>query len=168
MNHPKAIIAKRGSTLVLRTAVLTIGGVVLALCIFVLPAAWMAVDDEYPNHTYVFYSILICMYAAAVPFFIGLLQTMKLLGYIDKNKAFSKLSVRALKRIAYCGTAISAVYVVSLPFFYIWAENDDAPGLILVAMALVLAPLIITVFSAVLQRLLREAIAMKSENDLTV
>jgi hypothetical protein len=108
------------------------------------------------------------MYVAAVPFFVGVYQVLRLLSYIDKNKAFSELSVKALRLIAYCGVAISAVYAISLPFFYIWADNDDAPGLIIIAMAFILAPLIITVFSAVLQRLLRQAIDMKRENDLTV
>jgi hypothetical protein len=168
MKNPRATFTKRGSTLFLRVATLAIGTVVLALCLFALPAAWLAVDNEYSTHTYVFYAILICMYVAAVPFFVGVYQVLRLLSYIDKNKAFSELSVKALRLIAYCGVAISAVYAISLPFFYIWADNDDAPGLIIIAMAFILAPLIITVFSAVLQRLLRQAIDMKRENDLTV
>ena len=48
------------------------------------------------------------------------------------------------------------------------AEVDDAPGLILVGMVLIFASMVIAVFAAVLQRLLQEAIDIKSENDLTV
>lgn len=168
MKNTRDIVIKRGSTFFLRGAVIGIGTVVLALCVFALPASWRAVPGEYPDHTYVFYSILLAMYAAAVPFFYAVYQTLRLLGYIDRNKAFSELSVRSLKLIAYCGVAISVVFAACLPFFYIWAENDDAPGLILIAMVLTLVPLAVSVFAAVLQRLLHEAIDMKSENDLTV
>lgn len=168
MKATKATIMKRGSTLFLKAAIVAIGAVVLALCIFALPATWRAVPGEYPNSTYVFYCILLAMYAAAVPFFYALYQALQLLGYVDKNTAFSDLSVKALKKIAYCGCMISALFAISMPFFYIWAENDDAPGLIIIAMVLVLAPLAVTVFAAVLQRLLKQAIAIKSENDLTV
>ncbi|MGO4375941.1 DUF2975 domain-containing protein, partial [Paenibacillus sp. MCAF20] len=45
---------------------------------------------------------------------------------------------------------------------------DDAPGIILVGMVLIFASLVIAVFAAVLQKLLKEAIDIKSENDLTV
>jgi hypothetical protein len=48
------------------------------------------------------------------------------------------------------------------------AEVDDAPGLILVGMVPIFTSLVIAVFAAVLQRLLQEAIDIKSENDLTV
>ncbi|MBU0905405.1 MAG: DUF2975 domain-containing protein, partial [Firmicutes bacterium] len=43
-----------------------------------------------------------------------------------------------------------------------------APGLGLVGMVMIFAPLVIAVFAAVLQRLLQEAIEIKSENDLMV
>ena len=162
------ILLKRTSTLFLRAAVLGIGAVVLALCVFALPAIWRAVPGEYPNHTYVFYYILLAFYLAAVPFYFALHQAMRLLSYVDHGKAFSMLAVQALKRIAISAVAISVVFAAAMPFFYIWAQNDDAPGLLLVNMFLVLAPFTIAVFSAVLQRLFRDAIEIKTENDLTV
>ncbi len=159
---------KRGSTFILRGAVIAIGAVVLALCVFALPAIWAAVAEEYPHYTYVFYVILSAFYVAAVPFYVALYQAMKLLSYIDNGKAFTLFAVKALKRIAYSALSISAVFVASLPFFYIWADNDDAPGLVIVGMFLVVAPFTIAVFAALLQRLFREAIEIKDENDLTV
>ena len=63
---------------------------------------------------------------------------------------------------------ISGLYVVVLPFVYLLAELDDAPGLILIDMVIIFAAMVITVFAAVLQRLLQEAIDIKTENDLTV
>jgi hypothetical protein len=159
---------KRGSTLFLRAAVLAVGAVVLALCIFALPAVWRAVPGDYPDIGYAFYSILLLMYAAAVPFYVVLFQTLRLLSYVDKNTAFSELSVKALKVIKYCAVAISGLFAASLPFFYTWADKDDAPGLVVIGLVLTVAPFAVGVFAAVLQRLLREAIDIKKENDLTV
>lgn len=117
---------------------------------------------------YVLYVIMTVMYLSAIPFFIALYQAFKLLTYIDMNKAFSQISVTALKNIKKCATAITILQVIGMPLFYIVGEVDDAPGVILIGMVLVFAPIVIAVFAAVLQRLLQEAINIKSENDLTV
>ena len=48
------------------------------------------------------------------------------------------------------------------------AEVDDAPGLIAFPLIIIFASFVIAVFAAVLQRLLKEAIDIKSDNDLTI
>ncbi|RAR43895.1 DUF2975 domain-containing protein [Paenibacillus sp. MDMC362] len=159
---------KRGSTLFLRIAVILIGIPVLALCIFVVPEIAEFISELYPDHTYLRYLVFIDLYATAIPFYFALYQAYKLLGYIDKNKAFSELSVRVLKNIKNCAAIISSLFVVGMPLFYLIAEKDDAPGIILIGMALIFASMVIAVFAAVLQKLLKEAIDIKSENDLTV
>ena len=78
------------------------------------------------------------------------------------------MSVRALKVIKFCALTISGLYVVIIPFVFLLAELDDAPGLIIIGMVPIFASLVIAVFAAVLQRLLQEAITIKSENELTV
>jgi hypothetical protein len=103
-----------------------------------------------------------------IPFFIALYQAFKLLSYIDKNQAFSELSVKALKNIKFCAITISSLFVVILPFVFLVAELDDAPGLVIVGMVPIFGSMVIAVFAAVLQRLLQEAIDIKSENDLIV
>ena len=157
---------KHGSTLFLKIAVFLIGIPVLALCIFGLP--WLANNPVNPDYAHILYPILIGMYVSAIPFFIALYQAFKLLSYIDKNKAFSEISVKALKNIKYCAITISTLYVVMMPFVYLVADLDDAPGLIIIGMVPIFASMVIAVFAAVLQRLLQEAIDIKSENDLIV
>lgn len=159
---------KRGSTLFLKIAVFLIGTPILALCLFGLPMVAKEAVDSYSEFAYVLYGILIVMYISAIPFFIALYQAFKLLSYIDKNKAFADISVKALKNIKYCAISISSFYVVGMPLFYFMAEVDDAPGIIVIGLIIIFASLVIAVFAAVLQRLLKEAIAIKSENDLTV
>lgn len=155
-------------TFFLRLAVFLIGTPVLALCIFGLP--WIVKDatESSTKMAYVLYGILIVMYVSAIPFLGGLFQAFRLLSYIDTNKAFSELSVKALKNIKKCATTISILYVASMPLFYIVGEVDDAPGVILIGMLFIFAPMVIAVFAAVLEKLLKNAIDIKSENDLTI
>ncbi|MBD8841954.1 DUF2975 domain-containing protein [Paenibacillus sp. FSL R7-0198] len=157
---------KRGTTIFLKLAVLLIGVPILALCIFGIP--WLANNPVNPNYAGALYPIVIIMYVSVIPFIVALYQAFRLLSYIDKNEAFSLISVKSLKTIKYCAIVISSLYFVMLPFVYVVAEKDDAPGLILMGMVPVFASLVIAVFSAVLQRLLQEAIDIKSENDLVV
>nr|WP_211175639.1 DUF2975 domain-containing protein [Paenibacillus sp. SZ31] len=147
-------------------AVFLIGVPILALGIFGIP--WLANNPVSPNYAGALYPIVIIMYVSVIPFIVALYQAFRLLSYIDKNEAFSLMSVKSLKTIKYCAIVISSLYFVMLPFVYVVAEKDDAPGLILMGMVPIFASLVIAVFSAVLQRLLQEAIDIKSENDLVV
>ncbi|SIQ07720.1 Protein of unknown function [Peribacillus simplex] len=159
---------KLGTTLFLKIAVIFIGMPVLALCIFLVPEIANFAAELYPDMTYLKYLVFIDLYASAIPFYFALYQAFKLLSYIDKNNAFSELSVKALKTIKNCAITISGLYVVGMPLFYLIAEKDDAPGIIVIGMVVIFASLVIAVFAAVLQRLLQEAIDIKSENDLIV
>lgn len=155
-------------TIFLKLAVFLIGTPILALCIFGLP--WIAKDaaESSVKMAYVLYGILTIMYVSTIPFFIALYQAFRLLSYIDTNKAFSELSVKALKTIKNCATTISILYVIGMPLFYIVGEVDDAPGVILIGMTLMFASMVIAVFAAVLQKLLKKAIDIKNDNDLTI
>lgn len=157
---------RQGTTIFLKIAVFFMAIPVLAICIWGLIS--LANNPVNPDYAHILYPIVIIMFVSVIPFFIALYQAFRLLSYIDKNKAFSKVSVRALKIIKYCAITISTLYVVMIPFVFLVAELDDAPGLIIVGMVPVFASMVIAVFSAVLQRLLQEAIDIKSENDLIV
>ncbi|MED1565791.1 DUF2975 domain-containing protein [Bacillus paramycoides] len=159
---------KQGSTLFLKTAIILIGIPVLALCIFLVPKIGNYAAELYLDIASIKYLVLINLYATVIPFYLALYQAFKLVSFIDKNNAFSKLSVRALKKIKYCAVTISILYVVGMPLFYLVAERAEAPSIIILGMLLIFASMVIAVFAAVLQRLLKDAIDIKSENDLTV
>lgn len=152
-------------TLFLKIAVFLIGIPVLALCVWVVPRVALDTVEHSPILTIV---ALIGVYATAIAYFVALFTTIKLLSYIDQNIAFSELSVKALIKIKYCAILISSVYVVGMPLIYYAAEVDDAPGLIFIGMVIIFASFVVAVFAAVLQKLLKNAIDIKSENDLTV
>ncbi|MBU8678264.1 DUF2975 domain-containing protein [Bacillus subtilis] len=158
----------RMSTIFLKIALVLIGIPILALCIFLVPKIANYSADIFPNIAYIKYLVFIYLYVTAIPFYFALYQAFKLLSYIDKNKAFSGLSVRALKNVKYCAVTISIFYAAGMPVFYLMAEIDDAPGIIVIGLVIIFASMVIAVFAAVLQKLLKEAIDIKSENDLTV
>ncbi len=157
---------KQYSTIFLKTAVIIIGLPVLALSIYGLP--WLTNNPVKPEYAHILYPILIGMYVSTIPFYFALYKAYKLLCYIDKNEAFSQSSVDTLQIIKYCATIISILYLIILPFVYFLADKDDAPGLIFCGIVPIFASMVIAFFSAVLQRLLQEAIDIKLENDLTV
>lgn len=161
MKNKQDKLITHGSTIILRLAVLAIGLFVFALCVGVF---FLITDGEQNYRTPVWAGL----YVAAIPFYIALYETLKLLNYVDKNKAFSKLSVKALKTIKYCGLAIAGWFVLGSPYIMYVAQRDDAPGLFAIALIFIGASFSVAVFAAVLQRLLQNAIDIKSENDLTV
>jgi len=152
---------KKNSTQFLKLAISLIGIAVLVLCILFTSAVTKAGDG-------LFLPILIIMYVTAIPFFFALYQTLKLLGYIDKNTAFSEKSINALRNIKYCAIAISILYVAGMPLLVSVADKDDAPGAVGFGLIFILASMIVATFAAVLQRLVRNGLDMKSENDLIV
>ncbi len=154
---------KQGSTLFLKVVVSLIGLAVMASCAFLLLAT------NSPEEASDYLPILLgIMYTTAIPFLFALYQTFKLLIYIDKSKAFSDLSAMALRNIKYCAIAISALYAASMPYIIHVADIDDAPGLTALGFVIILASIVIATFAAVLQKLLQEALDIKSENELTV
>ncbi|WP_141432699.1 DUF2975 domain-containing protein [Bacillus sp. 03113] len=159
---------KQGSTIFLKVVIFLIGIAVLAVCIFGLPGIASSDAAAHPE-TALQYPFLVYAYVLCIPFYVALYQAFKLLTYIDKNKAFSELSVRALRYIKYCAITISILIVVgiiiSVAIFY---GSEDITGIIMLALISIFASSVIATFAAVLQKLLKEAIDIKSENDLTV
>ncbi|OGZ30497.1 MAG: hypothetical protein A2931_00220 [Candidatus Niyogibacteria bacterium RIFCSPLOWO2_01_FULL_45_48] len=152
---------KKSSTLFLKLVISLIGIAVLALC-------FLFTSEVIKAGGGLFLPILIIMYVTAIPFFFALYQALKLLGYIDKNIAFSELSVKALRNTKYCAIIISALYVAGMPFLVSVADKDDAPGAVGFGLIFILASIVIATFAAVLQRLVQNGLDMKSENDLMI
>lgn len=153
---------KRSSTTLLKATIIFMAVVVLAICIFLLP------EGISSDKTGGYKPILVGMYVTAIPFYIALYQTIKLLNYVDKNIPFSISSIKALKVIKYCALAISGLYAVSIPYIFYVADYDDAPGVIVLGLIVVFASFVIAMAAGVLQTLVQSAVDIKSENDLTV
>lgn len=158
---------KRASTFFLKAVLIVIAVAVTTLCAFFFPMLWVEIEPL-RQYTQTVNPGLIGFYLTLIPFLCALYQAFKLLHYIDKNNAFSELSVKALRNITYAAIAMSILYMTAMPMVAVFAELDDAPGAILMAFAFACSPLIIATFAAVLQKLVQNAIDLKAENDLTI
>ena len=165
MNVPSP---KRASTFFLKAVLIFIGLIALALWVFSFPNVWVGTAREWPISPYVLYPGLIGIFATIIPFLFALLQAFRLLQYIDNNNAFSEVSIHAMRNIKFCAVAMSMLYWVGMPLVFAMADEDDAPGGVAIGAAFASAPLIIATFAAVLQKLVRSALDMKMENDLTI
>lgn len=157
---------KQGTTTFLKIAIFIIGIIVLALCTFLLPGLANDAAEMNPEYAYLRFPVLIGLYITAIPFFLALYQALKLLNYIESENAFSDLSVMSLGHIKNYAISIIILYVIGI--FLLALQNVLHPGIAIIGIVIIFATLVISLFAAVLQELLRSALEIKSENDLTV
>lgn len=155
-------------TLFLKIVVFFIGISIAALFVTFLPVKAARVIMEDPTSWFRVLLTLLFLYANATPFLFALYQALKMLNYIEKNNAFSDLSVQAIKKIKWCAFSIAILFTAILPYLFYWAEIDDAPGLAAIGLIVMGGSFVVALFAAVFQKLLVNAIEIKTENELTV
>ena len=162
---------RKNLTTITKIVIYLIGIAVVAFSTILLPelAREEAAGKINPPITYPFF---VGAWVLSVPIFIALHQTLKLIGYIDHNKAFSNKSVKALGYIKYSSIAFSVLIAISVAAILISAQAanppEDMPPVPMVGSIFIIVSSLITTFVAVLQRLLQDAINIKSKNDLIV
>ena len=157
---------KRGSTLFLKGVILLIGvGVAAGMIWFPQTEGRAANLDLISIYTDPF---ILYMYLASAAFFVGLYQAIKLLNFIDANKAFSQGAVNTLKHMKFA--SLSLIGFITVATFYIrsFAHGDDPAGPMALGILATFALAVIATAAAVFQKLLQNAVDIKSENDLTV
>lgn len=108
-------------------------------------------------------------YAASIAFFVALYKAFRLLGYIGQNKVFSSNSVKALKSIKYCAIVIGVLIVIAGLYIRIAHHKDDDPaGFIAICIVTTFVSVVVATAAAIFEKILQNAIDMKSENDLTI
>jgi hypothetical protein len=106
-------------------------------------------------------------YMASIPFFVALYQAFKVLGYVRQNKTFSQTTVKALRTIKYCAIAIIGFVAVSV-IFLMFGDKDDRPAGVFMRILITFASIVVATTAAMFERILQNAVDIKSENDLTV
>jgi hypothetical protein len=106
-------------------------------------------------------------YVASIPFFVALYQAFKVLGYAGRNQMFSPAAVTSLRIIKYCALALIGFVVVG-EFFILLNESDDRPPAIVIGVLTIFGSIVIATAAAMFERILQNAVDIKSENDLTV
>ena len=157
---------KSGSTLFLKFAVLFIAVITLIALVYFPTTEGRAKDLDF-IHIYMD-PVIIYMYIASVPFFLALYQLLKLLGFVDKNKIFSNEAVIAVKSIKYCALSISVFIVLGLIYIRFFVHGDDPAGPTGLGVVVSFIFIVFATGAAVFQKILQNAVDIKSENDLTV
>jgi hypothetical protein len=157
---------KRGSTLFLKVVIILIAiGTLAGMIRFPQLEGRAANLDLISIYTDPF---IIYGYIASIPFFVGLYQAFKLLGYIEHNKAFSQTAVNALRNIKYCALVLIAALIAGIVYIRFASGGDDPAGAVAVGICVTFAFVVIATGATVFERLLQNAVDIKSENDLTV
>lgn len=111
---------------------------------------------------------IIYIYVGSIPFFVGLYQAFKLLNLIDANKAFSQAAVNTLRSMKFASLSLIGFIVLALFYIRLFAHGDDPAGPTMLGILVSFAVAIIATAAAIFQKLLQNAVNIKSENDLTV
>ncbi len=158
---------KRSSTIFLQVVVVLIGIGAFALLL------WEPHLEGRNAHATLFQiyfkdPFLALVYAGSIPFFIALYQAFKVLGYAGQNKVFSEPAVKALRTIKYCAIAIIGFVAVEEMFIILVIRSDDRAGGVFMGILITFGSVVIATAAAMFERILQNAVDIKSENDLTV
>jgi hypothetical protein len=157
---------KRGSTIFLQAVIVLIGVGALALML------WEPHIEGRNAHATLFEiyfkdPFLAYAYIASIPFFAALYQAFKVLGYAGENKIFSPEAVKALRTIKYCAISIIGFVAVG-EIFIMLGDSDDRAGGVFMGILITFGSIVIATAAAMFERILQNAVDIKSENDLTV
>jgi Protein of unknown function (DUF2975) len=164
---PSRNCMKKSSTILLQTVIVLIG---IGAFAFML---WEPLIEGRNLHATLFQvyfndPFLGCAYIASIPFFVALYQAFVLLRYIGQNKIFSQAAVNTLRIIQYCTTAIISFVVAGEAYLFIVRPGDDIAGGVFMGLLIIFVFGTITITGAMFERILQNAVDLKSENDLAV
>src|SRR5947207_10889462 len=157
---------KRSSTIFLQVVIVLIGIGALALML------WEPHIEGRNAHATLFEiyfkdPFLAYAYIASIPFFVALYQAFEVLGYAGQNKVFSQAAVKALRTIKVCAMAIIGFVALSV-LFMISGDRDDRPAGVFMRILITFPSIVVATAAAISERILQNAVDMKSESDLTV
>ena len=158
-------IMDRGSTIFLRLVISLIAIAALAVCVFPLPRMIAQEAAKTPDTAWQIYLFLIGAYIQAALFLFALYQAFKLLNYIDGNKAFSELSVRALRHIKHSALTIGLLMVAGIAWVMALSAGtgDDSAGPVMIGFIGTFASSVVAAVATVLQTQVQRAIDTKKE-----
>lgn len=108
------------------------------------------------------------VYTASILFFAALYQAIKVLGYIRSNQVFSQGAVKALRTIKRCAVGIVGFVTGGVAFLLMYGESDGGPPVVVMGTFFTVTSLVIATAAALFEKILQNAMDIKSENDLTV
>ncbi|KRM57424.1 DUF2975 domain-containing protein [Secundilactobacillus malefermentans] len=158
-------------TLFLRIALIILSLAIVGMVGGLIPVAILiGIISDWSQFTYqwAYIGLALEIELTVIAFLFAVSQVWLILNQIEKRRVFTELTIKPIKRIKYASLFVFLLFVVGAPIAFFVAQAEDAPGIVLMDFLVALAGATMTVFSAVLQKLLSEAITFKKENELTV
>ena len=164
-SHP----IKRAATIFLQVIIVLAGIIVLA-ALLIGPQLEGRNTNSTLFQTYFTDPFLAYVYLASIPFFVALYQAFKGLKYARGNKVFSQAAVKSLRTIKYCALIIAGSTIAAGIYIRIAAQSshDDPAGAVMSGVVITFVSVVIAAVAAVFEKILQNAVDIKSENDLTV
>ena len=158
---------KKGSTIFLQAIVVLLGIGALALLLWEPHVegrnARATLFEIYFKDPFLAY-----VYTASIAFFVALYQAFKVLGFVRQNQTFSQATVKALRTIKYCALTIIGFVAGAVIFILMFGDGEDRPAGVFMCLLTTFASIVIATAAAMFERILQNAVDIKSENDLTV
>lgn len=107
------------------------------------------------------------VYVGSIPFFAGLYQAFKVLGYSRKEMIFSPAAVKSMRTIKFCALALIG-FVAGAEAFIMLQTSDDRAGGVFMGIIISFGCIVTAAAAAIFERILQNAVDLKNENDLTV
>lgn len=167
MNFPESDAQmKRCSTIFLQIVIVLIGIGALALML------WEPHIEGRNAHATLFEiyfrdPFLAYAYIASISFFVALYQAFKLLGYAGSNTVFSQAAIKSLRTIRFCAIAIVGFVAIG-EIVIVLSDSDDRAGGLFMGILITFGSTVIATTAAMFERILQNAVDLKSESDLTV
>jgi|SRR4051794_28055218 hypothetical protein len=159
---------KRASTIFLQVVIVLVGIIVLAALLWEPQIEGRNVKAT-QFEIYFKDPFLAYIYLAFIPFFVALYQAFRLLGYARRDEMFSAKAVRALALMKYCAITVAIFIVGAEAYIFIFVRGrDDVAGGVMMGAFIIFISAVIATAAAVFERILQNAVDIKSENDLTV
>lgn len=158
---------KRIPTLFLQAVIVLIAMVALTLMIWLPSTEGRAANLDLVG----IYSdpFILYGYAASIAFFVALYKAFRVIGYIGQNKVFSSQSVKALRSIKYCAIILAICIAGAGLFIRLFHDKDDDPaGFLALCFVTTFVSVVVATAAAIFEKILQNAVDMKSENDLTI
>ena len=148
---------KSSSALFLQVAVVLIGIGTLALLL------WEPHIEGRNAHatTFEIYfkdPFLAYVYVGSTPFFVALYRAFGLFGHVRQNKAFSQVTVDALRAIKHCAIAIIGFVGVGVIFIIMFGDKDDRPAGVFMSFLFTFAASVIATAAAMSARNLQNVL----------
>lgn len=160
-------MAKRISVVFLQAVIVLIAMVTLLLLIWFPLTEGRATNLDWVS----IYTdkLIVYGYVSSTAFFVALYQAFKLLGYIGNNKVFSAGAVKRIRNIKYCAILLGILIVMAGIYIRIFHDPDDDPaGFIALCIMTTFGCTVVATAAAIFEKVLQNAVDIKSENDLTV